>query len=210
MKPLTSRKRIALLSLAGAAAGYLFLHPYTMMVYDLYGHSGAPDGHRSFQRLLTTIVLSFHPDMLLMGIPFVLLGAVSGMLLGSWLSARAHQIEMEKNSLAVETVRQLTVTLAHHLLNAAAGVRLAASWAIRKEQDEEIRRRLEAIREEARRIEAVVATLKTLDTVATERYIKGSITMMIDIRKELMERLERSESEQRPDRPPPPFRRGSS
>jgi hypothetical protein len=82
MQPLTSRKRIALLSLAGAAAGYLFLHPYTMMVYGLYGHSGAPDGHRSFQRLLTTIVLSFHPDMLLMGIPFVLLGAVSGMLLG--------------------------------------------------------------------------------------------------------------------------------
>ncbi len=40
MKPLTSRKRIALLSLAGAAAGYLFLHPYTMMVYDLYGLTG--------------------------------------------------------------------------------------------------------------------------------------------------------------------------
>jgi nitrogen-specific signal transduction histidine kinase len=143
--------------------------------------------------------------MLLMGIPFVLLGAVSGMLLGFWLSARAHQIEVEKNSLAVETVRQLTVTLAHHLLNAAAGVGLAASWAIRKEQDEEIRRRLEAIREEARRIEAVVESLKTLDTVATERYIKGSMTMMIDIRKELMERLKRSETEQRPSRPPPSF-----
>jgi nitrogen-specific signal transduction histidine kinase len=112
---------------------------------------------------------------------------------------------VEKNSLAVETVRQLTVTLAHHLLNAAAGVGLAASWAIRKEQDEEIRRRLEAIREEARRIEAVVESLKTLDTVATERYIKGSMTMMIDIRKELMERLKRSETEQRPGRPPPSF-----
>ncbi len=209
MKPLTSRKRTALLSLAGAAAGYLFLHPYTMMVYGLYGRSGAPDGHRSFQGLLTTLVLSFHPDMLLMGISFVLLGAVSGMLLGSWLSARAHQIEMEKKFLAVETVRHLTVTLAHHLLNAAAGVRLAASWAIRKEQDEEIRQRLEAIREETWRIEAVVETLKTLDTVATERYIKGSMTMMIDIRKELMERLERSETEQSLGRLPPPFRRGS-
>ncbi len=153
--------------------------------------------------------ISFHPDMLLMGIPFVLLGAVSGMLLGSWLSARAHQIEMEKKFLALETVRHLTVTLAHHLLNAAAGVRLAASWAIRKEQDEEIRQRLEAIREETWRIEAVVETLKTLDTVATERYIKGSMTMMIDIRKELMERLERSETEQSLGRLPPPFRRGS-
>jgi len=93
------------------------------------------------------------------------------MPLGYWLSARAHQIEMGKKFLAVETVRQLTVTLAHHLLNAAAGAGLAASCAIGKDQDEEIRRRLEAIREEARRIEAVVETLKTLDTVAIERYI---------------------------------------
>src|SRR4030067_905171 len=173
MKPLTSRKRIALLSLAGAAAGYLFLHPYTMMVYGLYGHSGAPDGHRSFPRLLTMIFRSCHPEMLLMGIPFVLLGAVSGMLLGSWISARAHQIEMEKKFLAVETVRQLTVTLAHHLLNAAVGVGLAASWAIRKEQEEENRRRREAIREGARRVEAGGETLKHLDPAPPARCIQG-------------------------------------
>lgn len=129
--------------------------------------------------------------------------------MGSWLSARAHRIDMEKQFLAVETVRQLTVTLAHHLLNAASVIGGFASLAIRKEQDEEIRRRLEAIREEARRIEAVVETLKTLDTVATERYVKDGMTMMIDIRKELMERLQRSETEQRPGMPPTPFRGGS-
>jgi hypothetical protein len=35
----------------------------------------------------------------------------------------------------------------------------------------------------------VIKSLQSLEAVATERYIKNSETMMIDIRKELQERL---------------------
>ncbi len=96
---------------------------------------------------------------------------------------------MEKRLCAVETLRQLMVTLARHLLNAVQGIGGFAAYVIRKEQDEDIKHRLEIIRNEGRKIEAVIKSLQSLEAVATERYIKNSETMMIDIRKELQERL---------------------
>jgi hypothetical protein len=54
-----------------------------------------------------------------MGIPFALFGAVAGLFFGFWLEARRQRFEMEKRLLAVETLRQLMMTFAHYLLNAA-------------------------------------------------------------------------------------------
>jgi hypothetical protein len=40
------------------------------------------------------------------------------------------------------------------------------------------------------KIEAVVKALQSIESVTTERYTKSSETLMIDIRKELQERIE--------------------
>jgi len=45
------------------------------------------------------------------------------------------------------------------------------------------------MKKEAVRIEAVVKSLQSLKTVTSEHYIGSSETLMIDIRKELEERL---------------------
>ena len=68
--------------------------------------------------------------------------------------------------------------------------------AIRKEKDEDKRRPLEIIKREAIRIEATVKALQSLESVSTERYTKSSETLMIDIRKELQERIEALNKEQ--------------
>lgn len=182
--------RIVLLCLAVGFAGYILLHPYTMLVYGLYGHHGAVSGGIILRRLLADVSAAFRLDMAPMGLPFALLGALAGSLLGFWLEARSRRFEMEKRLLAVDTLRQLMVTLAHHLLNAVQGIGGFAALALRKEKDEDKRRPLEIIKQESIKIEAVVKALQSLESVITERYTKSSETLMIDIRKELQERIE--------------------
>jgi len=196
MRPSTKKGGLFLLPLFGAFLGYLVLHPYTMVVYGLYGPHGATGEGMDFRRLLDEVPAAFRLDMVPMGLPFALLGALVGLLLGFFLEARSRRFEMEKRLLAVETLRQLMVTLAHHLLNAVQGIGGFASLAIRKEKDEEKRKPLEIIKREAIRIEAVVKALQSLESVSTERYAKSSETLMIDIRKELQERLEALNKEQ--------------
>ena len=198
MKPTTGNRRIVLTALLGASVGYLVLHPYTMVVYELHVSHGEEGGLRGAIRLFSDVAASFSPAMLPMGIPFALLGGVAGLFFGFWLNARARRFEEEKRLLAAETVRQLTVTLAHHLLNAVQGIGGFAASVIRKVEDEDLRRRVELIRDEARKIEGVVRTLQSLETVTAERYIGSSETMMIDIRKELHDALKDAGAERKP------------
>ena len=74
----------------GAAAGYLILHPYAMLVYMLYEREGV-----ILQDLAQAVVFSFKFKMLPMGIPFALLGGVAGMCLGLWLDAKKKRAEAE-------------------------------------------------------------------------------------------------------------------
>lgn len=190
MRTSTIKGRVFLLTLFGAVLGFLILHPYTMLVYGLYGHHGAAPKGMDIRYLLEEVPAAFRMDMMPMGLPFALIGALIGLLLGFWLEARSRRFEMEKRALAVETLRELMVTLAHHLLNAVQGIGGFASLALKKEQDEDKRRPLEIIRRESIRIEAVVKALQSLESITTERYTKSSDFLMIDIQKELQEKIE--------------------
>lgn len=192
MKALYGHRTAFLSTAGGAALGYFLLHPYTMFVYGLHGRHAARQTV-NLSHLLRDASSAFDASMLPMGIPFAILGGISGLLFGLWLEMKRRRFDIEKRLLAVETLRQLMVTLAHHLLNAVQGIGGFASRAIRKEQDEEIRRHLEIIRKEGKRIEAVVKSLQALESVVWIRYIGGSETVMIDIGKELEERLKEAD-----------------
>lgn len=125
-----------------------------------------------------------------MGVPFALLGAVAGLFLGFWVDARRQRFELEKRLLALETLRNVMMTLAHYLLNAAQIVGGFAARDIKSEQDERIRRHLEMMRNEATRIEAVVKSLQSLESVKSDRFLKDGNAAMIDIQEELRKRLE--------------------
>jgi signal transduction histidine kinase len=175
--------------LLGGALGFLALHPYTMLIYGLYKEPG--DLIRAgYGRVFHELASSFHPGMLSMGFPFAFLGAVAGLFFGFWLETRRQRLVLEKRLLAVETLRQLMMTISHHMLNAAQIVGGFAARDIRKEQDEDIRKHLEAIRNEAIRIEAVVESLKSLESVKSDRFSGPGGNAMVDIQEKLLEKME--------------------
>jgi len=191
MERVSSRRVVAYCTVAGATLGFVALHPYTMLVYGYHeGHSGAamPTGDGMFMAALH----AFAPDMLHMGLPFALLGAVAGLFFGFWLVARRQQEESEKRACAVDTLKQLMVTLSHYLLNASTVIGGYAVHSLKAEKDDGIKAHLNVIKEEADCIEAVVKSLQSLDFVVTEHYTKDSETMIIDIQKQLDERLKAS------------------
>ena len=183
-------RRIALSSLVGAVFGYMVLHPYSMLIYGLYGHRGGVNELPAASHLFRELASSFHTSMLPMGVPFALLGTVAGLFFGFWVDAQRQRFELEKRLLALETLRKLVMTLSHYLLNAAQVVGGFSVRDLKKEQDESIRHHLEVMRNEAMRIEAVVKSLLSLESLKSDRFLKNGSAAMIDIREELRERLE--------------------
>jgi len=82
------------------------------------------------------------------------------------------------------------MTISHHMLNAAQIAGGFAARDIRKEQDEDIRKHLEAIRNEAIRIEAVVESLKSLESVKSDRFSGPGGNAIVDIQEKLLEKTE--------------------
>ena len=181
-----NRRRIILSAVVGAIAGYFALHPYSMLVYYLHGRHEAAEGHASFLPQATAV---FTPDMLVMGIPYALLGAGAGLFFGLWLAAERRRDEADRRATAAATLRQLMVTLSHYLLNAATVIGGYSSIMLRKEQDAKFREHARIIKHESDGIEAVVKSLQSIESVAAEHYTKDSETMIIDITRDLDRRL---------------------
>ena len=183
------RRIVVLSTVAGAATGYLVLHPYTMLVYGLYGRHEAMAAPSDIIGVLREAVRSFTPSMIHMGLPFALVGGVAGLFYGFWLVSLRQREEMEKRACAVSALKELMVTLSHYLLNASTVVGGYAAHILKTEDDENIKRHVLVIREEAEYIEAVVKSLQSIESVVTEHYTKDSETMMLDIKEDLEKRL---------------------
>lgn len=182
-------RRVTLSALGGAALGFFALHPYTMLVYGLYMRHEAGEAGTDVSGMTHGM---FHLDAMLMGVPFAALGAAAGLFFGFWLDARRRQEEMERRACAVDTLKQLMVTLSHYLLNASTVIGGYASHALKKEADGDIRRHLGVIRDEAGHIEDVVKSLQAIETVVSEHYTANGESMMIDIQRQLEERIKGS------------------
>jgi len=182
MARLFPRRTVLIYTLAGAAIGFALLHPYTMLVYGIHGKYEAT-------ALLSHIADSFTPSMLHMGLPFALIGGIAGLFFGYWLVSEKKREQVEMRACAVNTLKQLMVTLSHYLLNASAVMGGYAAHVLKTEKDADLRKHIEAIREEAEYVEAVVKSLQSLEAIVTERYSKDSETMMLDIKSDLEKRL---------------------
>jgi signal transduction histidine kinase len=189
MKAGIKKRRVLLFGLAGAAIGYLVLHPYSMLVYLLRREHEAMERGIDLSTAVHDALFAFSRGMLHMGIPYALLGAAAGVFFGFWMEAERRRDEMEKRAAVVDTLRQLMVTLSHYLLNASTVIGGFARHIQRTEQDPGNIKHLDAIKEEAASIEAVVRSLESLETVETESYGKDNEVLMIDIKRQIEERL---------------------
>ena len=86
-----TKGEVFITTLIGAMAGFLFLHPYTMIVYMLHERHEVV-----INEFYHALRFSFQPSMLHMGIPFAILGGVLGLLFGLWHNADKKRHELEK------------------------------------------------------------------------------------------------------------------
>ncbi len=98
---------------------------------------------------------------------------------------RLAELENENKRVALETLRQLMVTLSHHLLNANTIIGGMVRRCRRAKTKREMAPSLHAIEDQAKRIEIVITALKKVTDVKTASYTPESNTSMIDVTKEI-------------------------
>ncbi len=190
------KSKIIWFTLAGMLLGYLLIHPFAMLAntlgprlthlpmdFSLWGHH---------------LRISFGPEMLAMGGAFAFMGGLAGFFFGIWYYQKERltmeRLESQRRQVALETLQELMVTLAHHIRNANVVIGGFSSRMIKNLTDPEAQRQMQLIQRASREIEAVIASLESLTKIDHARYIGDWETRMIDLKQELEARLAAFES----------------
>ncbi len=181
-------------AICGLVAGLFLLIPYTILAYLLFtfietGEMSlrgaiAIEGPRALRFFFVSISLSF-----------IIFGGIIGYVFGKWYERKQlhinEQIEREKKEAAIETLRELNVTLSHYIINSSSIIKGFSKRGIRAAQDDKIKEYFSIILEEVDRTIAVIKGLSDLKEIETVKYIESGMTMMIDLKKQIEEQLEK-------------------
>jgi len=133
--------------------------------------------------------LAFSPDMLVMGGAFAFMGGISGFCLGAWHRQKerwmAEKLESQQRLVALETLKELMVTLAHHIRNSNTVIGGFSARLLKHISEVESAPQLQMIQQASREIEAVVNSLQNLTEISTVKYATEGQARIIDLRKEL-------------------------
>ncbi len=188
--------RILWFTLGGMLVGYFLLHPFAMLAYTIRPHHEiqVPMDMPLWARELH---LAFSLAMAPMGLAFILLGGVAGFSLGAWYLQKERlareSLESQRRLAALETLKDLMVTLAHYIRNANLIIGGFSSRLVKHTDDPEVQRDLKMIQQAAREIEAVIDSLQEVTEISTVPYAANGRARMIDLKKELAERLAASQ-----------------
>jgi signal transduction histidine kinase len=189
--------RLFLFTLAGMVLGYLLMHPFAMLAYVLGPHH--PHASMDFTLLGRQLYSAFGYDMLAMGLAFVLMGGVAGFGLGAWYlqkeSLAQEQLESQRRQAALNTLRELMVTLAHHIRNANMVIGGFSKHMQKHTSDPEMIRQMELIHRASHEIDDVIISLENITKLDHAKYIEGWQTKMIDLKQELEGRLQAQKAE---------------
>jgi signal transduction histidine kinase len=191
--------RLIWFTLGGIVAGYLLMHPFAMLAYVL-GPQHMP-ASLGFQTWGHQMHLAFSPDMLVMGGAFALMGGITGFFLGAWSLQKerwlAEKLESQQRLVALNTLRQLMVTLAHYIRNSNLVIGGFSSHLLKDRADVDSTHKLQMIRQASREIEAVINALQNLTEISTVEYATKGQARMIDLEKELEAHLSGKASQER-------------
>jgi signal transduction histidine kinase len=176
--------------------GYLLIHPFAMLASTLGPR--LPPFPIGFSFWGHHLRVSFGSEMLVMGTAFAFMGGLAGFFFGIWYYQKerltAERLESQRRQVALETLQELMVTLAHHIRNANVVIGGFSSRMMKNLPDPEVQRQLQLIQQASREIEAVIASLENLSKIDRASYIGEWDTTMIDLKKELEARLAAFES----------------
>jgi signal transduction histidine kinase len=180
-------RRLIWFTLAGIVVGYLLMHPFAMLAYVLDPQH--PQASLGFNAWGHQMHLAFSPEMLVMGGAFAFMGGISGFCLGAWSLQKerwmAEKLESERRLAALETLRDLMVTLAHYIRNSNMVIGGFSSHLLKRIADVDFAHKLQMIQQASREIEAVVNSLQNLTEISTVKYATEGQARMIDLKKEL-------------------------
>jgi signal transduction histidine kinase len=190
------KSRIIWFTLAGMLLGYLLFHPFAMLANTLGPR--LPYFPNEFSFWGHHLRVSFGPEMLTMAMAFAFMGGLAGFFFGIWYYQKerltAEKLESQRRQVALETLQELMVTLAHHIRNANHVIGGFSSRMIKHLPDPEVQRQLGLIQKASREIEAVIASLENLSQIDHAQYIGEWETKMINLKQELEARLAAFES----------------
>jgi signal transduction histidine kinase len=196
MESTLRKSRIVWFTLAGMLVGYLLIHPFAMLASILGPR--LPHFPLGFSLWGHHLRVSFGAEMLVMGTAFAFLGGLAGFFFGIWYYQKerltAERLESQRRQVALQTLQELIVTLAHHIRNANIVIGGFSSRLLKNQHDPEVQRQLHLIQRASREIEAVIASLESLSQIDRARYIGEWETTMIDLKQELEARLAAFES----------------
>jgi hypothetical protein len=177
--------------LAGMGGGILLVHPVAMLAYDFrHRHPATP---LSVSLVLQQLRQAFGPDLMPVGLAFAVVGGAMGWLVGSWFLQKeqlaAEQRECKRNLIALETLKELMITLAHYIRNANMVTGGFSARLLKCVPDPECQEHLHLIQQAAQEIDAVIASLENLTEISTVEYTASSDALMIDLKKDIEARL---------------------
>ena len=191
----TYHSRIVFL-LLGMIGGYLLLYPYTMFVYALMHVHKGQGLHIHLNELRLIAFAAFKPAMLPMVISFIIFGGAIGLLTGTIVDRNKKLLltehENEKKKIAIDTMKELMVTLSHHLLNANMIIGGKVRHSRKTLTNEDILTDLTVIEEQGRKIDAVIKSLREAIEIKTADYTTSGEVKMIDIEKEIEDHLKQT------------------
>jgi hypothetical protein len=191
-------KTRVLYTLLGMIGGFVLLHPYTMMVYALlHVLKGAAGVHTDWGGITVRGLIAFKPAMFPMVSAFVIFGGLTGLLVALVFEKKRKmlllEVENEKHKIAIQTLREVTVTLAHHLLNANTIIGGKVRHCRKLTSDQEILKVLADIEDQGRKIDATIGSLREVTEVKTMDYTMSGEVKMINIDDEIRERLDQTD-----------------
>ena len=185
-----------ILSFVGALCGYLLLHPYTMLVYTLIHLHQDKGLHFHWQDLPSRTLAAFDPMMLPMAVSFAFFGGVVGLLAGILLDRKRRLIAAEHENkekiIALDTLKEVMVTLSHYLLNANMIIGGKVRHCRKATDDKDILAALAVVEEQGRKIDAVISALRDSTEIKVESYTSDGVVKMIDISREIEDRIEKT------------------
>ncbi len=109
---------------------------------------------------------------------------------------RLVELENERKTIALTTLRQLMVTLSHYLLNANTVIGGMARRSQRAGSEEDRKAALDTIRKQAAKTEGIIEALKKVSEIRTTEYTRESQILMMDLTKEIEEILTAAEKKE--------------
>lgn len=186
-KPLSYVRRLVGPILVGMFVGFFIIQPLNVLVYNL-----APEIRWEFQdisfwkRLLD---MSTDSTSIFMGLFFAVFGGITGLWFGMWLYQKdrlqAEQIESARRLAALETLKDLMVTLAHYIRNANMIIGGFSSNLAQHLSDAQQKEHARLIHEASKKIDSVIDSLENLTEISVTQYTISGTAHMIDLKKEL-------------------------